>query len=94
MRMISRHLLRSGALAALFATFATLPLTSNCHAPEPLVASSSSTSSTVANTSGDAALFAFPELPAAAKEALPPMSLTASDGTGLHLTALTVRAVR
>ena len=91
--MISRHLRRSGALAALFATFATLPLTTSCHAPEPLVASPSA-SPTVAHGSAASALFAFPDLPAAPKEAPPPpMSLTASDGTGLHLTALTARAV-
>ncbi|MFS8067768.1 MAG: AgmX/PglI C-terminal domain-containing protein, partial [Byssovorax sp.] len=93
MRIISRHLRRSGALAALFATFATLPLTTSCHAPEPLVASSGASPS-LAHGSGASALFAFPDLPAAPKEAPPPpMSLTASDGTGLHLTALTARAV-
>ena len=93
MRMISFKSSRSGAIAALLAAFATLPLTASCHAPAALVASSG-TSPNAPNGAAPSAPFAFPDLPAAAKEALPPpMSLTASDGSGLHLTALSAKAV-
>ena len=93
MRMISFNSRRSGAFAALLASFATLPLTASCHAPAALVASSG-TAPSASDGARSSAPFAFPDLPAAAKEApAPPMSLTASDGSGLHLTALTARAV-
>jgi tetratricopeptide (TPR) repeat protein len=94
MRIFPCNLRRSGALAALLATFATLPLTASCHAPEALVASSSGTPPSRQNGAVSSAPFAFPDVPAAAAQARqPPMSLTASDGSGLHLTALTARAV-
>jgi tetratricopeptide (TPR) repeat protein len=93
MRKISFNSRRSSAFAALLASFATLPLTASCHAPAAQVASSNSSPS-APNGAASSAPFAFPDLPAAAKEAPPPpMSLTASDGSGLHLTGLSARAV-
>ena len=92
MRMISFNSRRSGACAALLVTFATLPLTEGCHALSALVASSGSAPS-APDGARSSVPFAFPDLPAAKPPPVPPMSLTASDGSGLHLMALNARAV-
>jgi hypothetical protein len=93
MRMISFKSSRSRAITALLATFAALPLTASCHAPAALDASSGAGPSAPSGPASPTP-YAFPDVPAAAAPApQPPMSLTASDGSGLHLTALTARTV-
>ncbi len=91
MRMISFKSSRSRAIAALLAT---LPFTASCHAPLALDASVGAAPSAPSGPAS-APPYAFPDLPAAAapQAPQPPMSLTASDGSGLHLTALTARSV-